>query len=395
MRRRLRRFAAVGVLVTAVDIGIVLLLRVGAGVPVIVADVIAITVASALSYGLNRMVTFGDDPHVRWVDRPAAFVLITAVAGLLDVAVLRAVVAVTNQSRQAVPLVLAKLVALAAAAVVRVVGYRTVLFETVRETQARRTDRPDAPGVIRLSVVVPAFGEEQRIGATIARLREALAELGARGLEVVVVDDGSPDGTAEAARAGGADQVVVLDKNRGKGAAVRAGVLAAQGRTVAFTDADLSYPPEQLLRLLSEVESGWDMVVGSRRHADTTTLVRGRRLRNLGGRAINALTMAVLLGQYRDTQCGIKAFRADAARLMFSRARIDRFAFDIELFHMAERYRLSLTEVPVALANSSTSTVRMGVDALRVARDIVRIRLWASRGIYDVTTDELSQKTPH
>jgi dolichyl-phosphate beta-glucosyltransferase len=395
VRRRLRRFAAVGVLVTAVDIGIVLLLRVGAGVPVIVADVIAITVASALSYGLNRMVTFGDDPHVRWVDRPAAFVLITAVAGLLDVAVLRAVVAVTNQSRQAVPLVLAKLVALAAAAVVRVVGYRTVLFETVRETQARRTDRPDAPGVIRLSVVVPAFGEEQRIGATIARLREALAELGARGLEVVVVDDGSPDGTAEAARAGGADQVVVLDKNRGKGAAVRAGVLAAQGRTVAFTDADLSYPPEQLLRLLSEVESGWDMVVGSRRHADTTTLVRGRRLRNLGGRAINALTMAVLLGQYRDTQCGIKAFRADAARLMFSRARIDRFAFDIELFHMAERYRLSLTEVPVALANSSTSTVRMGVDALRVARDIVRIRLWASRGIYDVTTDELSQKTPH
>jgi dolichyl-phosphate beta-glucosyltransferase len=104
--------------------------------------------------------------------------------------------------------------------------------------------------------------------------------------------------------------------------------------------------------------------------------------------------MAVLLGQYRDTQCGIKAFRADAARLMFSRARIDRFAFDIELFHMAERYRLSLTEVPVSLANSSTSTVRMGVDALRVARDIVRIRLWASRGVYDVSTEELGQKTP-
>jgi glycosyltransferase involved in cell wall biosynthesis len=199
-----------------------------------------------------------------------------------------------------------------------------------------------------------------------------------------VVDDGSGDDTAAQARAAGADQVLVQPENRGKGSAVRTGVLAAGGRTVAFIDADLSYPPEQLLRLLAEVESGWDMVVGSRRHVDTTTLVKNRRLREVSSRAFNSLTVAVLLGQYRDTQCGLKAFRADAARLLFSHAHVDGFAFDVELFHLAERYRLSLAEVPVELANSSTSSVRVGVDALRMVRDLFRVRRWAARGVYDV-----------
>jgi putative flippase GtrA len=375
-------------------VGLVLLLRIGAGLPVIVADAIAIVVASSLSYALNRLVTFADDPRIRWVHQPGSFVLIGVAAGLIDVAALRAVIAVINRSHDLGPLLVAKGVALACAAVVRFVGYRLVLFETVREAQARRTDRGPAPGQVRLSVVVPAFREEARVGETIARLRTALVEVGSDELEVIVVDDGSPDATAAAARTGGADRVIELRPNQGKGAAVRAGVLAATGRTVAFIDADLSYPPEQLLRLLAEVESGWDMVVGSRRHIETTTLVRAGRLREAGGRAINAVTMAVLLGQYRDTQCGIKAFRSDAARLMFSHARVDRFAFDVELFHLAERYRLSLAEVPVSLANSSSSTVRVGLDAARVVRDVLRIRRWASRGVYDLTAAEQGQMAP-
>ena len=394
MRRRLRRFAAVGLLLTLVDVGLVLALRIGVGLPVIAADAIAIAAAGAVSFGLHRLVTFADDPRIRWVHHPAAFVFITVIAGLLDVAVLRTVVAVTNQSRDVVGLLVAKAVALACAGVVRLVGYRMVLFDEVREAQAHRADRGPAPGRVRLSVVVPAFEEQQRIAATIDQLRTALAELGPGAVEVIVVDDGSPDGTADAARAAGADRVVEVRPNRGKGAAVRAGVLEATGRTIAFIDADLSYAPDQLLRLLAEVEAGWDMVVGSRRHVETTTLVRAGRLREAGGRAINALTMAVLLGQYRDTQCGIKAFRSDAARLMFGRSRVDRFAFDVELFHLAERYRLSLTEVPVSLANSSSSTVRVGLDALRVLRDIFRIRRWASRGVYDLTPAEQDQMAP-
>ncbi|MDP9070375.1 MAG: glycosyltransferase family 2 protein [Actinomycetota bacterium] len=237
----------------------------------------------------------------------------------------------------------------------------------------------------RLSVVVPAFCEQDRIGATVGRLRRALP---ADGVEIVVVDDGSPDATAEAARRAGADQVLRLPANRGKGAAVRAGMVAAGGRVRAFTDADLSYPPEQLIRLLEEVEAGCDVVVGSRRHVDTTTLVRARRLREASGRVFSLLTRLVLLQELRDTQCGLKAFSADAALLLFSRSRIDSFAFDVELFYLAERFGLRVCEVSVQLANSEVSSVSLGLDAARMLRDLFRIRRLAAAGAYEVEGSE-------
>jgi glycosyltransferase involved in cell wall biosynthesis len=227
-----------------------------------------------------------------------------------------------------------------------------------------------------------------RIAGTVGRVRTDLA--GAAPVEIVVVDDGSTDGTAAEAERGGADRVLIQPQNRGKGAAVRAGVLAAAGRTIAFTDADLSYAPAQIGELLTAVESGWDVVVGSRRHAATTTLVRARRLREVGGRAINWLTRAVLLGHYRDTQCGLKAFRGDVAHLLFERARIDGFAFDVELFVMAERFGLGLTEVPVQVENRTRSTVKVARDAARLVRDLFRIRRWARQGRYDPVADELA-----
>ncbi|HEY4376383.1 MAG TPA: hypothetical protein VGM93_04465, partial [Acidimicrobiales bacterium] len=134
---------------------------------------------------------------------------------------------------------------------------------------------------------------------------------------------------------------------------------------------------------------GWDVVVGSRRHTDTTTLVRARRLREIGGRAINLCTHAVLLGQYRDTQCGLKAFRSDVARALFAKTQVDGFAFDVELFHLVERYRLSLEEVPVSVENTTRSTVRVARDAARLLRDLVRIRRAAAAGAYDPAPGEL------
>jgi hypothetical protein len=106
-------------------------------------------------------------------------------------------------------------------------------------------------------------------------------------------------------------------------------------------------------------------------------------LRALGSRVINMISFAVLLGAYRDTQCGLKAFRSDAAEAIFSRAQVDRFAFDIEVFHLAERLRLSLKEVPVTLKNSAGSTVKVGLDSLRVLVDMVRIRRMGGKGLYD------------
>lgn len=234
----------------------------------------------------------------------------------------------------------------------------------------------------RLTVVVPAFEEAARIGGTLASLRNALRSAEADGLEVIVVDDGSSDGTAAAAERAGADRVIRLDRNRGKGAAVRAGMVAASGRTVAYTDADLAYPPEQLLLLLAEVERGSPFVAGSRKHVETVTLIHDRRLREVTGRAFNLLSRLVVLGRYRDTQCGLKVFDAGAAHLLFSAGLVDGFAFDVELFRLAELLSIPIVEVPVTVSNARSSTVQVGRDSQRMIADLARIRRWAGDGTY-------------
>jgi len=388
VRERLRRFASIGLIATLVDIGVLLLAARVLGLIVVAADAVALLVAALVSFWLHRQITFAGDPAVRWVHRPLAFALSAVVAGAVDVVVLRTLVEVTGWE-SAPALAAAKVPAIAAASAVRFVAYRWVLFGVVRAELSEQVPRPPAPGTARLTVVVPAYREADRIAATVERIRAELAPVapGAE-LEVVVVDDGSRDGTADAARAAGADQVVVLADNRGKGAAVRAGVLAATGRTVAFTDADLSYPPGQIADLLVEVEAGWDVVVGSRVHTETSTLVRARAVRELGGRVINLATHAVLLGAHRDTQCGLKAFRSDVARSLFARTRVDGFAFDVELFHLAERDRLSLREVPVQVANAERSSVRVVRDGLRIVRDLARIIRDGRAGLYDQPESE-------
>ena len=387
MTGRLRRFALVALVPTLADIWLLVFFRQQLGWILVVADLAAIALASVLSYVLHRAVTFRTDPYVRWVEIPPAFVGVAALAALVDVVVLRGLYAGTGFASTRA-LVEAKVVALLAAGAVRLVGYRFVLLGEITAARKVRWNRPEAPGEQRLSVIVPAYDEADRIGQTIRRLATGLAEVAADGgLEIVVVDDGSSDATADAALAAGADQVVVQPHNRGKGAAVRAGVLAARGRTVAFTDADLAYGPDQVLRVLAAVEDGWDVAIGDRRHPDTRTLVPPSRLRRIGSRAINWLGYAVLLGSYRDTQSGLKAFRSDVARFVFARARVDGFAFDVELLHLVERHQLSLVEVPVEVTNSSRSTVRAARDALRQAGDLFRIRHWAAEGAYEAEDD--------
>src|SRR5437764_13929615 len=168
----LRRFAAVGIVSSVVDVGVLCGLRLGAGIPVILADAISIALAAGLSYSLHRAVTFADDPHVRWVREATTFAWVTLLAGALDVGLCRSGVAVLGGGTPA--LLGAKAVALAGAASVRWSLYRSVLFRRVRREQSRRPGRMPAPGGARLSVVIPAYGEEERIGETVAAGRRHL-----------------------------------------------------------------------------------------------------------------------------------------------------------------------------------------------------------------------------
>lgn len=383
----LRRFTLVGTTATLVDVVALILLFELAHWPAWLADAAAVALATAVSWCLHGLVTFPDDPTRAWFRQLGTYLRTAGLALLVDVAV----VALLHQALHPGwwgALLVIKAPALFAAFLTRMLNYRLAMFETVREKQAEPADRAVAPGSVRLSVVVPAFREADRIAETVDRIRDELNEVAAQGgLEIVVVDDGSDDDTAARAEAAGADQVVRQHPNAGKGAAVRAGVLAARGRTVAFTDADLSYAPAQILGLLDGVETGWDVVVGSRQHVETRTVVRAGRLREVGGRIINTLTALVLLGRYRDTQCGLKAMRSDVGRLVFSHSRIDGFAFDVEVFHLVERYRLTLLEVPVEVVNSSRSTVNVARDAARLVRDLFRIRRWGRLGLYEADVD--------
>jgi dolichyl-phosphate beta-glucosyltransferase len=232
----------------------------------------------------------------------------------------------------------------------------------------------------RLSVVVPAFNERGVIAMTVWRLRNELSPVDPD-LEVVIADDGSSDGTQEAAEAAGADLVLRLP-HLGKGAAVRAGMAVASGRTIAFVDADLAYCPVQLVGLLEAVEAGAAVAVGSRRHSNSAVLVQPTAGRRVASAGFAALTRALHLNGISDTQAGIKAFSSDAARAIFHRAQVDGFAFDVEIFVIARALGLTVVEVPVQLRATPHSSVHVGRHAGEMMRDLLRIRARAHRGEY-------------
>ena len=373
MRSRLRLFVLVGIVATAVDFFV---FRSLADRGIVRADVVALALAAAFAYLGNRYLTFRESKRARWVRSPGMFALTAGFAGLVDV------VTVVTGNAFGFNLSVVKAVAILLAAIVRWTAYRLILFTVVRRELSERVKRPPVDAPHRLSVVIPAYNEGERIGDTVDKMRAVLEPVvGVGELELLVVDDGSSDNTVAVAERSGA-RVLVQPENRGKGAAVRAGIVAASGRSVVFTDADLAYPPDTVLQILAELDQGWDVVVGSRRHQETTTLVKARWVRELGGRLVNWLTHLVLLGHFRDTQCGIKGFRGDIGRAIFERCQIDGFAFDIEIFLISEQDRLSLTEVPVSVENRQASSVRLVGDTLKLLKDLFIVRRAAGKGFY-------------
>jgi dolichyl-phosphate beta-glucosyltransferase len=235
-----------------------------------------------------------------------------------------------------------------------------------------------------LSIVVPAYNEAKRLPGTLPRMIEYAQRLG-EPVEIIVVDDGSVDGTAGIATAIGEKcgfvTVLQADEDRGKGAAVRRGMLAAGLGHVLFTDADLSTPIEEADKLRAALAGGADVAIGSRRLAGSDVQVHQPWLRETAGRAFSGLVSLLLLPGIRDSQCGFKAFRRSAARALFGRQRLDGFGFDAEVLWLARQLGYRVAEIPIVWRDDRRSSVRLVRDSGGMLLDLARIRVngWAGR----------------
>jgi len=237
----------------------------------------------------------------------------------------------------------------------------------------------------KYSIVIPAYNESARLPATLASVVGCVR---ARGwdAEVIVVNDGSTDTTTDLARAFArtAPELRLLDhpSNRGKGYSVRAGMLAARGEVVLFTDADLSAPIEEAERLFAAIAAGADIAIGSRWLESGRQTHRQPFYRQFFGRCFNAVTRAVMRLPFADTQCGLKAFTRQAAQTVFQLQTIERWGFDPEILLIALRRGLRVVEVPVSWAHDERTRMSYLRDGIRMLQEITQIRWNALCGRY-------------
>lgn len=245
-----------------------------------------------------------------------------------------------------------------------------------------------SPAPPELSIIIPAFNEEQRLGPTLERIRDYFNAhpAGAGGLEIIVVDDGSTDGTAKLvedyARAIPSLRLVSNGVNRGKGYSVRHGMLEARGRVTLFTDADLSSPIEESEKLLAAIRAGSDVAIGSRALDRSLIAVHQSRLRELAGIIFNKFVQLFTGLPFVDTQCGFKAFVREPSRIIFEQQRVERFGFDPEILFLAKRHGLRSAEVPVRWAHDPATKVHVLRDSLMMFTDLIVIRWNALAGRY-------------
>jgi dolichyl-phosphate beta-glucosyltransferase len=240
---------------------------------------------------------------------------------------------------------------------------------------------PDASPDV--SIVLPCFRNAAIAAESVAELSEFFLAAGLDAWEAVVVDDGGGDFPADPWPDEPRTRLVTLPRNRGKGAAVVAGMTAARGRARIFTDVDLPYGTELFPAMADYLARGFHMVIGDRtmptsRYHDSISLQR-RLVSGLSSKLIGSL----VTGGFFDTQCGLKAVRGDVADLVFPLIRLERFAFDVELIYIALVHRLDIKRVPVRLRENQTSSVHVLRDSVRGVVDVLRIKHHQLRGLYD------------
>jgi len=235
-----------------------------------------------------------------------------------------------------------------------------------------------------LSIIIPAYNEEARLPATLERIAAYLQSSG-REAEILVVDDGSKDGTAAVAEYFQIKipslRVVSNGVNRGKGFSVRHGMQEARGRIALFTDADLSAPIEEAGKLLDALEN-FDVAIGSRAMDRSLISVHESPFREFAGIIFNKIVRIILWLPFVDTQCGFKAFRREPCRIIFEQQTIERFGFDPELLYLARHHGLRTVEIPVRWGHSPATKVSMLRDSIQMFIDVFTIRWNSLRGRY-------------
>ena len=246
---------------------------------------------------------------------------------------------------------------------------------------------------ITYSIVIPAYNEGARLGATLEKVLGYVREQGWNA-EVIVVNDGSRDNTADLVRGFAAkDPVLRLVENpgnRGKGYAVRNGMLQARGEIVVFSDADLSSPIEEMPKLLAALAAGADIAIGSRWLNSELQTQRQSLLRQLFGRIFNLLLRVILGLQFKDTQCGFKAFTRRAAQAIFPLQRIERWGFDPEILFIALKRGYRIREVPVTWGHDERSRMSYLRDGIKMLEELLYVRWNSLVGVYNRNVTDLA-----
>jgi dolichyl-phosphate beta-glucosyltransferase len=241
----------------------------------------------------------------------------------------------------------------------------------------------------KYSLVIPAYNESARIAATIEKIRAFSARNG-WDVEILIVNDGSTDSTAEIVRhyasANPCLHLIENPGNRGKGYSVRNGVMHAQGQLILFSDADLSSPIEEAAALFAAIGDGADVAVGSRWLRAELQTQRQPLYRQLYGRIFNLLLRLILGLHYKDTQCGFKAFTRRAAQGIFPLQKIERWGFDPELLYLARKFGFRVREVPVRWAHREGTRLNPLRDGIRMFWEMLRVRWYAISGKYEAGT---------
>ncbi len=370
------KYCIVGVLGTSIDVGILWLLVHYGGLPVLTATSISFVVSVLNNFFLNKFWTFRS-PSSNYRKLAIKFFLVS-LGGL----------ALTNACMwllvHAIEIwyIWAKLIT---SGVVLMWNFLANKYWTFRSP--RRPAPQTAVDDYDLSIIVPAYNEEKRLERTLRLIADYRASRGLKA-QILVVDDGSADGTAELARRLAAElghaEVVVSPRNEGKGNAVKLGVLASRGRRILFTDADNSTPIEELETLSRQMDaSGADVVIGSRYLRESRVKIKQPPQRILIGRIGNFLIRSFIIDGIQDSQCGFKLFRGAAARDIFAHTRVKRWGFDIEALAIADQRDYKILEVPVSWYDAPNSRLRPLRDAINTFGELVFIKMNLWGGRYD------------